>query len=203
MVSIINYKAGNAPSVLNAYNMLGIEAKLIESPEDVLGAEKLILPGVGSAGATMDSLGGMGVIGPIKYMLKEKKINFLGICIGLQVLFEFSEEGNVGCLGLLKGKVKKFDAGAMRVPQIGWNKAVFLDSDEINKNLEAHEYFYFVNSYYVDPSEKGDVFAETDYGGVFTSMVRHENIYAAQFHAEKSGEAGLTLLKNFAGLKNS
>ncbi len=197
MIGIINYKAGNAPSVLNSYNKLGIEARLIENEKEILSSDKLVLPGVGSAKATMDSLRELNIIDALKYSIFEKKKMFLGICIGMQILFEYSEEGNAECLGFLKGDVKKFDAKKLRVPQIGWNKTEFLKDSAFNKNIEKEEYFYFVNSYYVNPTDKDIILGQTDYGGNFPSVINWENIFATQFHAEKSGEAGLCLLKNF------
>lgn len=198
MIGIIDYKAGNAPSVLNALQKLSIPSFLISSSDDISAASGIILPGVGSAGATMDSLKEMGLIDAIEQRVLKEAIPFLGICIGLQVLFEHSGEGNVGCLGWFSGRVVKFPEEKVRVPQIGWNEVRFLRSHVILDGLNDQEFFYFVNSYYIIPQNENVVLAKTQYGLDFCSMVAHKNIYATQFHVEKSGASGLRLLGNFA-----
>ncbi len=199
MIGIIDYKAGNAPSVLNACLHKNIDASLVSTKDELEKCSKIILPGVGSAGATMDSLKELALIEPLtKAVLGEKK-PFLGICVGLQVLFEKSSEDNAECLCWLKGDVVKFDSNSVRVPQIGWNSAKFIKKLPINQNLSDEEYFYFVNSYHIRPQE--DIaLAYTSYGQEFCSMIAKDNIYASQFHIEKSGEVGLKILENFATL---
>ncbi|MCL2077931.1 MAG: imidazole glycerol phosphate synthase subunit HisH [Oscillospiraceae bacterium] len=191
-IRIINYKAGNAPSVLHAINHLGVDAAFAHNSQDLQDATHIILPGVGSAGATMDSLREMGIIETLETTVLHKKVLFLGICVGLQILFEHSEERNVDCLGWLKGKVIKFDSSKVRVPQMGWNKVKFRNGNQ--------DYFYFVNSYYAKPDDKSDLWGIADYNGEFTAAVQKDNIYATQFHIEKSGAAGLVLLKEFLDL---
>ena len=117
--------------------------------------------------------------------------------LGLQILFEYSEEDNVDCLGWIPGQVIKYDKEKLRVPQIGWNKVVWKKDDLFLKNMGAWQYLYFVNSYYAKPANEEDVIAVSDYGGEFCAMIKHDNIYAAQCHVEKSGFVGLQLLKNF------
>ena len=151
------------------------------SPQDLEDAAFIILPGVGSAKATMDSLIEMELISAIEDKTLRKGIPFLGICVGMQILFEHSEERNTKCLGWLKGRVVKFDSSKLKVPQMGWNKV-------------WDDYYYFVNSYYAIPEKKDDVWGTADYNGTFTAAVRRENIYGTQFHIEKSGKAGLALL---------
>lgn len=197
MIGIIDYKAGNAPSVLNACNKIGVEAALVSSPEQLAACTAIVLPGVGSAAATLDSLRSLDLIDSMEDLVRQQKMPFLGICIGMQVLFEFSEEGNVPCLGWLEGTVKRFDKAEQRVPQIGWNAVRFRYAHPLTKGLSRDEYFYFVNSYHVVPADDRDSFAITDYGSKFTSMARRDNIVAAQFHVEKSGPIGLALLSNF------
>ncbi len=197
MIGIIDYKAGNAPSVLNACKKIGAEARLVSSPGELEDLTGIILPGVGSAAATLESLNSLGFVDALEDKVCRKNLPFLGICIGMQILFEFSEEGNVPCLGWLKGTVKRFDQENLRVPQMGWNSARFLYSHPLWEGLSEEEYFYFVNSYHVAPKDEKDCFARTDYGGEFTSMVKRDHIVAAQFHVEKSGPVGLTLLENF------
>ncbi len=197
MVGIIDYKAGNSHSVYNACTKIETECKYISKKGDFSDVSAVILPGVGSAKATMDSLRQMNIIEELNYQVNEKKIPFLGICVGLQILFEYSEEDNVDCLGWIPGQVIKYDKEKLRVPQIGWNKVVWKKDDLFLKNIGAWQYLYFVNSYYAKPANEEDVIAVSDYGGEFCAMIKHDNIYAAQCHVEKSGFVGLQLLKNF------
>lgn len=199
MIAIIDYKAGNAPSVLHAVTHLGYEATLVHHPENIAEATHIILPGVGSAEETMKSLKEMGFISVLEEMVLHRKTLFLGICVGLQVLFEHSEEGNVGCLGWLAGRVIKFDASKVRVPQMGWNQVKFIKTAPFKVE---DDFFYFVNSYYAEPKSELDLWGITEYDRPFAAAVHRDNIYATQFHIEKSDEAGLALLKNFLNLKN-
>jgi len=194
MIKIIDYKAGNAPSVLNAVTHLGFTATYARHPQDIENATHIILPGVGSAKATMESLRQMGLIDALEDTVLHKKVLFLGICVGMQILFEHSEEGDAECLGWLKGRVVKFDVSKVRVPQMGWNKVRFT-KNALGDIQEG--FFYFVNSYYAKPENDSDVWGTADYNGLFAAAVCRENIYAAQFHAEKSGAAGLALLEDF------
>jgi len=196
VIGIIDYKAGNAPSVLNAYNKLEVSAELVSNPERITDYTHIVLPGVGAAKATMESLRETGFDKALEYVVFKLGKPFLGICVGMQILFEHSEEEDTICLGWLDGNVLKFPPSVI-APQMGWNKTVFRGKSALSNNGES-EYFYFVNSYYVKPYENEIILAETDYGGVFCSAIRKKNIYGIQFHAEKSGSAGLSLLKNFA-----
>ncbi|MCL2108835.1 MAG: imidazole glycerol phosphate synthase subunit HisH [Oscillospiraceae bacterium] len=199
-IKIINYKAGNAPSVLHAVRHLGYSADFAETADDLRGATHIILPGVGSAKATMDSLRALGLLEVLETAVLHKKTLFLGICVGLQILFEHSAEGDTECLGWLKGRVVKFDTARLRVPQMGWNQVQF--SGNSNSAIKCKsDYFYFVNSYYAVPNNKSDLWGTADYGGEFAAAVSRENIYATQFHVEKSGEAGLALLREFLELE--
>ena len=198
MIKIIDYKAGNAPSVLQAVTRLGYAAELAHTPENITDATHIILPGVGSAKATMQSLRETGIADALEKAVLQQKIWFLGICVGMQILFEHSEEENTDCLGWLGGSVIKFDTSRVRVPQMGWNQVNFV------KNMLTYtqsDYFYFVNSYYAKPKDKSDIWGISDYSGAFTAAVCRDNIYAMQFHVEKSGEAGLALLNSFLSLK--
>ena len=194
MIKIIDYRTGNAVSVLHAVNHLGFNAEFASKAYDLVGASHIILPGVGSAAETMESLHEMKLIEPLEDMVLNKKIPFLGICIGMQILFEESEEGDVNCLGWIKGRVVRFDGEKVRVPQMGWNQTLFLKDIPHTSN---EDYFYFVNSYHAVPKSRKVIWGIADYGGEFTSAVHSGNIYATQFHIEKSGEAGLSLLKGF------
>ena len=200
MIAIIDYKAGNAPSVLHAVERLGYEAVLARCAHDIAGATHIILPGVGSAGATMESLREMDLIGALEDAVLDKKEFFLGVCVGLQVLFKHSAEGDAECLGWLDGNVVKFDAQKLRVPQMGWNQVLFVKSAPFAAN---DGFFYFVNSFYAKPADENDIWGEADYGGQFTAAVNRGNIFGTQFHVEKSGEAGLALLGGFLGMKRS
>ena len=197
MIKIIDYKAGNAPSVLHAATHLGHKAELAACPQDIAQASHIILPGVGSAAATMQSLRDLDLIGALENAVLERKVPFLGICVGLQILFEHSSEGDVCCLGWLKGSVVKFDEAKVRVPQMGWNEVRFTQDTPLG---DHGGHYYFVNSYYAQPRDEGDIWGRADYGGIFTAAVCRANIYATQFHVEKSGEAGLGLLGSFLGL---
>ena len=194
MIRIVDYKAGNAPSVLCAVTHLGFEAAFARTPADLADATHIILPGVGSAGATMRSLEELGMLDALEQAVLRDKKQFLGICVGMQILFTHSEEEDADCLGWLGGQVVRFDDTAIKVPQIGWNKVQFAQA------LPWHaqeDYFYFVNSYHVVPDDKAVIWGAADYNGDFTAAVHKDNIFATQFHTEKSGEAGLALLRGF------
>lgn len=198
MIGIIDYKAGNAPSVLNALHRLGVPSSLVSSPDGLRAAAGIILPGVGSAKATMDFLKDMDFIDGLEERVLKQGIPFLGICVGFQVLFEHSDEGDVDCLGWMPGEVKKYPEDMVRVPQMGWNEVKFVRRHAILSSLNDSEFFYFVNSYYVIPRDENIVLAKTRYGIEFCSMAAYKNMCAAQFHVEKSGAVGLKVLRNFA-----
>ncbi|MDR0914069.1 MAG: imidazole glycerol phosphate synthase subunit HisH [Oscillospiraceae bacterium] len=198
MIGIIDYKAGNSVSVKNACDKIGVDAVLITSAQELQTVDSVILPGVGSAEETMSSLKELDLVAALEDFVFAQKKPYLGICVGMQVLFEFSEEGNTKCLGWLQGEVKKFDSTLVRIPQIGWNNILWAKQSALKNRLAEDNYFYFVNSYFVMPKNKSDILATAVYGQEFTAMVEHENIYASQFHIEKSGEIGLQILKNFS-----
>jgi glutamine amidotransferase len=198
MIKIIDYKAGNAPSVLHAVTHLGYESRFARNSHDLENATHIILPGVGSAKATMESLREMDLMRPLEDAVLRKKVFFLGVCVGLQILFDHSEEEDTRCLGWLKGRVTKFDVSKVRVPQMGWNQVRFVKNTPCG-NKEG--FFYFVNSFHANPENESDVWGVADYDGTFTAAVCRDNIYATQFHVEKSGAAGLALLNGFLSLK--
>src|SRR6266540_7118551 len=197
MIDVIDYRAGNSPSVIYALERLGLACRLVAKPEQVAESERLVLPGVGAAGATLDSLRESELLEALTRRVQQDRVPFLGICIGLQVLFEHSEEGDVDCLGWVPGRVRRFEA-SQRIPQIGWNAVRFVRCHEVTAMLPDGSHFYFVNSYYAHPADDADVLGVTEYGIDFCSVVAHENIVATQFHAEKSGRLGLDLLSAFA-----
>jgi len=200
MIKIIDYKAGNAPSVLHAVNRLGFTADFARYPQDISDATHIILPGVGSAKATMESLREMDLIEALEEAVLRKKVLFLGVCVGMQILFDHSEEENTDCLGWLKGQVVKFDASRVRVPQMGWNHVQFMKKPF---GRIWHDFFYFVNSYYAKPDNRLDLWGTADYNGSFAAAVCRDNIFATQFHIEKSGGAGLELLDGFLSLEGA
>jgi glutamine amidotransferase len=197
VIDVIDYRAGNSPSVIYALERLGLPCRLVAKPEEVAESERLVLPGVGAAAATLDSLRESDLLDALDERVQRDKVPFLGICIGLQVLFEHSEEGNTECLGWLGGEVRRFP-DEERVPQIGWNEVRFSRSHPVVAALPDRGHFYFVNSYYADPRDATDALGRTEYGIEFASVVARGNVIATQFHAEKSGGLGLRLLESFA-----
>jgi glutamine amidotransferase len=198
-VAIIDYKAGNARSVHYALTRLGVESTLVTTPDELDAAERIILPGVGSAQATMDFLADSGCSAALDRRVRGERVPFLGICVGLQVLFEHSEEGDVKCLGWLPGKVVRFVGDGLRVPQIGWNEVTVRSKEALFDGYGAPKrHFYFVNSYYAAPTDEGVLAATATYGHEFTAIVRAGNVTATQFHIEKSGPDGLELLRRWA-----
>ncbi|OHD27162.1 MAG: imidazole glycerol phosphate synthase, glutamine amidotransferase subunit [Spirochaetes bacterium GWD1_27_9] len=197
MVGVINYKAGNAQSVISALKAINVSCKLVDTIDELKTLSHIILPGVGSAQATMDSLKELGLIETLTSLVLKDHVPFLGICIGLQILFDFSDEGGVKCLGWLPGRVVRFNDKDVRVPQIGWNAVKQTKSHPLFEGVNNNTEFYFVNSYYVVLENQDNLLGETEYGKIFPSIIGHENIMATQFHAEKSGSFGLKLLSNF------
>ena len=197
MIAVIDYDAGNVKSVEKALEKLGEEQILTSDPDVILNADAAILPGVGNFGDCMEKLRSKSLESTIKRFVESGK-PFLGICVGLQLLFESSEESpGVSGLGILKGHVKKFPAtDDLKVPQIGWND-VFDCRGKLFKGIGEHTFFYFVHSYYLESTDPGIVTTHTEYGLTYDSSVESGNVYATQFHPEKSSDAGLLVLKNF------
>jgi imidazole glycerol-phosphate synthase subunit HisH len=200
VVGIIDYKTGNSRSVERALNFLGIPNRMLKSPADLADADRLVLPGVGAAGTTMDYLRAAGWPVVLDELVAVGDMPFLGICVGLQVLFEYSTEQDAHCLGWLPGTVRAFDRAHVRVPQMGWNQVSPQSAHPFTAKMPEDGYFYFVNSFYALPGDVADVAAKTVYGTEFASVVARRNIMATQFHAEKSGRPGLELLRRFATL---
>lgn len=192
MVAVIDYNAGNTRSVMNALSRLGVKAELTSDIDVIKSSDRMIFPGVGAASWAMDELKKRELIETIK----EYQRPFLGICLGMQLMNSFSEEGNVDLLNITANKVRLFDKNVgVKIPHVGWNEVTF-SSDPIFKNLREKEYFYFVHSYYVEYSE--NTIATCFYDNViFSAGLRKDNFYGFQFHPEKSGEVGEKLLKNF------
>ncbi len=198
MIAIIDYDAGNIQSVVNALNALGLDNKVTGDPEEIRRADRVILPGVGAFGDAMNKLRERGLIEVIREVAQTKP--FLGICLGLQLMFESSEEApGVSGLGLLPGTVVKIpEGGGRKIPHIGWNDLTFPKESRLFRKVPEGSYVYFVHSYYLKAGNPDDVAATTEYGPVIHAAVEHDNIFACQFHPEKSGDVGSQILKNFA-----
>jgi glutamine amidotransferase len=202
MIDVIDYRAGNAPSVSYALEHLGLEHRLVSTPVAIATSERIVLPGVGAAAATLASLRDQDIVDALSARVCDERVPFLGICIGLQVLFDHSEEGDTPCLGWVPGSVRRFP-DTDRVPQIGWNAVRFRREHPLVEGLPNEGHFYFVNSYHCVPADDDDSLGVTTYSTDFCSVVARRNIVATQFHAEKSGELGLSLLRNFAAWEPS
>ncbi|MBI5839966.1 MAG: imidazole glycerol phosphate synthase subunit HisH [Chloroflexi bacterium] len=202
MIVIVDYGVGNLGSIINMLKKAGAKA-IASSDPDILGqAEKLILPGVGAFDAGMNKLNERGLVPLLNHLALEKKIPFLGLCLGLQLMTKRSEEGQAQGLGWLDAETVRFrfDAGQtqLKVPHMGWNTIEILRPHPLLSDLEPDSRFYFVHSFYIHSRDPEAVLAETDYGGRFHSIFAKDNIMGAQFHPEKSHKYGLRLLKNFA-----
>lgn len=203
MIAILDYKAGNLTSVERALKHLGFPCKITNSHDEIRSAEKVIFPGVGAAGKSMESLGELG-LDTLLHELFASGVPILGICVGLQVLFDSSEENSTRCLGVLPGEVIRFpekiyssDGKLLKIPHMGWNEVNFRKDHPVFRNIAAGSEFYFVHSYYPSPSSEEITVGTADYGITFTCAVARKNLAAVQFHPEKSGKPGLQLLENF------
>ena len=208
MIGIVDYGMGNVGSVESMINFLGYhKTKIIKSPEELKLVDKVILPGVGSFDNGMSNIIHSGWLRELQHHVIEKRKPILGICLGMQLLMEKSEEGNLSGLGFIKGECKKFNFSdtaflhrfrgmKLKVPHMGWNQVKLIKSDL----CEEDSRFYFVHSYYVECENKEDIMLETDYGIKFTSGVSKNNIFGVQFHPEKSHKYGMKLMENFINL---
>ncbi|MBX6772716.1 MAG: imidazole glycerol phosphate synthase subunit HisH [Chloroflexi bacterium] len=193
---IVDYGAGNLRSVARALAAAGAQPIISSAPADLESADGIVLPGVGAAAAAMHGLARHGLIGPLRTAIAAGR-PFLGICLGLQVLMSWSDEGGgVPCLGIVPGRVRRLPAG-LTIPHMGWNQVHQIAPHWIFQDIPDNANFYFVHSYVVVPEEDRIVLATTDYGGPFVSAVGSQNIVATQFHPEKSGTIGLRLYRNF------
>lgn len=201
MIAIIDYDAGNIKSVEKALQFLGEEVTVTADARVILSAEKVLLPGVGAFGDAMEKLNRSGMAEVIREAV-QNQIPLLGICLGLQLLFEDSEESpGVKGLGILKGSILRIpEKEGLKVPHIGWNSLHFPIQSRLFAGLEQNAYVYFVHSYYLKAEESRIVTAQTQYGTLIHAAVEKENVYACQFHPEKSSETGLTILKNFVNI---
>ncbi len=199
-IAIIDYGAGNLRSVRNALEHVGAHVITVDRPEQLDGAAKIVLPGVGAFGAGINALRAAGFEEPLR-QAAESSVPLFGICLGMQYLFEASDEmGAHRGLGLLPGRVRRFPAQGPKVPHIGWNQLHIRRDHPLLVGVESGAYAYFVHSYYVEVGDPGDLLAETDYGITYASIVARDNIFGIQPHPEKSQAVGLRILKNFVEL---
>ncbi len=204
MIAIVDYRAGNLTSVARALEHLGHRCEITDRPDVIRAAERVILPGVGAAGATMDNLRGLELDGVLRDDVIGAGKPFLGICIGIQILMDHSEEDDARCLGVVAGEVVRFpsavDGRPLKVPQIGWNRVHQVRPHPVFDGVPGGSHFYFVNSYYPVPADPSVVIATAEHGVVFCAALARGRLVATQFHLEKSGAAGLRVLDNFCRL---
>lgn len=200
MIAIIDYGAGNLSSITNALDFLKVKYKVTDKAEDIEKADKIIFPGVGSFGDCIKSLKKKKLIKTLQKEINKKP--YLGICLGLQVLFEGSEESKgIKGLSIFKGKCKRFKNRNLKIPQIGWNSIKIINKKSLFlRNIDNRSYLYFVHSYYLDPEDKNIILTKTNYGIDFVSSIEKDNLFGTQFHPERSGDIGIRILKNFVRL---
>lgn len=204
MVVIVNYGSGNIQAIANIYDSLKVEYRIGTSFQDLANATKIILPGVGAFDETMGKLESSGFVEILNKLVLIDKVPILGICVGMQVLANGSEEGTKKGLGWIKGEVKKIDRSLIeckpKIPHLGWNSISLTKDSSLFYNVNQNDGFYFIHSYYFETASNDDILTESFYGKKFTSSVNRENIYGVQFHPEKSHKNGINLLKNFSEL---
>lgn len=204
MITIIDYGVGNINAFVNVYKRLNIQVKVAKTVTDLMNAQKLILPGVGHFDYAMSELNNSGMRDKLDELVLEKKLPVIGICVGMQMMGKDSEEGSRQGLGWIDASIKKFDETKIeqitRLPHMGWNDVESIIPNPLFNRLERDAMFYFLHSYYFQCNNPSDILATSEYGGMFTSAVNHENIYGIQFHPEKSHSFGEKLLFNFAKL---
>jgi glutamine amidotransferase len=204
MIAIIDYGLGNIKAFANVYKRLNIPHKAASSPNDLKGATKFILPGVGAFDHAMQLLQSSGMRELLDEFVLQRKVSILGICVGMQILAHSSEEGSLPGLGWIDGVVRKFDPAMLihktHLPHMGWNDISPMRNNGLLQGLNDKSRFYFLHSYYFDCSSSEDVIATTDYGRAFPCIVNSGNVYGVQFHPEKSHQHGIQLLQNFGNL---
>ena len=202
MIAILDYGSGNIQAIKNIFKRLNIECEFVCEPEQLKKASKIILPGVGAFDEAMQQLDKSGLRESIDYYVLEKKIPVLGVCVGMQIMAESSEEGELPGLGWFSAQVKKFDEAKLlhkpKIPHMGWNTVHPVTEHPVFNNIDIEKGFYFLHSYYFECQDKADVLSLTTYGEEFTSSVNKANIFGFQFHPEKSHSNGVNLFKNFA-----
>lgn len=203
MIAIIDYEAGNLTSVARAVNYLGFKCVITNNTEEIKKADRIIFPGVGAAGSAMESIKRLSLDAAIKDALLSGR-PILGICLGTQIIMDYSEENNTECIGIVGGKVLafRFDKNIknkfyLKIPHMGWNSVTLQKTHFILSDIKENDEFYFVHGYYPAPKDNSHLIATTTYGISFASIIGYKNIIATQFHPEKSGRPGLSILKNF------
>ena len=206
MIAIVNYGSGNIQAIQNIYTKLRIETFFATTPEDLASADKIILPGVGAFDEAMTHLNNSGMRDALDQFALVDKKPVLGICVGMQVMANSSDEGIMKGLGWFDATVRKFDESKIefkpKLPHMGWNEIRAKQEHVILNNVDSEKGFYFIHSYYFDAHDAEDVFLETNYGSDFCSAVKRKNIFGFQFHPEKSHSNGINLFKNFAELSS-
>jgi len=197
MITIINYGLGNLGSIANMIKKIGGESIITSNPEKILRAKKLILPGVGSFDKGMLNLKDLSLINILNKKVLVEKTPILGICLGMQLMLNSSEEGNETGLGWIDAKTIKFSANTLKVPHMGWNTVKNIKESKLFDELESEKRFYFVHSYYVKCNDEKDILTTTPYGNDFVSAFEKENLIGVQFHPEKSHKFGMSIIKNF------
>lgn len=204
MITILDYGAGNLRSVQRACAALGMDSVVVQDPDGLRDARRIIFPGVGAAPAAMENLIRLGVVDALREAI-DSGVPTLGICVGAQVALARSEEGDTPCIGLIEGQTRRFRLPdpSLKIPHIGWNEVRVVRPHPLLEGIAPGDEFYFVHSYFLDPSDPECVFTVTDYGGEFASSIGRDNFFATQFHPEKSGRFGLELLQRFAKWEGS
>jgi glutamine amidotransferase len=199
MILIVDYKAGNLTSVKRALDYLEIANKFVSSGDELRGAERIIFPGVGHAATAMAVLRERGFDVALREAF-ERGIPIMGICLGAQIVLSHSAEGDTACLGLIEGNCTRFELAdkSLKIPHMGWNEVVVTRPHAILKDVKKGDEFYFVHSFYPRPDDEANVYATCEYESAFPAVIGHKNLFATQFHPEKSGRVGLNLLRNFA-----
>ncbi|MDR1940006.1 MAG: imidazole glycerol phosphate synthase subunit HisH [Clostridiales bacterium] len=199
VITIIDYSAGNLTSVRRALVSLGIACRVTGDAGEIAAAERVIFPGVGNAKSAMESLNSNGVADALRTAIR-RGVPVLGICLGMQIMMTSSDEGGANCLGIFDGGVKLLrpDDRRLKIPHMGWDSLKYVKEHALFDGIDSRSEFYFVHSYYVDPTDKSDVIALSEHGVDFPAVIGRGNVFAVQFHPEKSGAAGLKILQNFA-----
>lgn len=204
MITIVDYGSGNVRAIANIYERLNIDYRIADSPNSLENSSKIILPGVGAFDQTIGHLHESGLEPVLQNLVLEKLVPVLGICVGMQIMGDSSEEGKKAGLGWIKGTVRKFDEYKLmdkpKIPHLGWNSVHAVNRLKLFEDIDEQKGFYFLHSYYFDPSDSENIMSQTVYGSKFASSIHKNNIYGVQFHPEKSHSNGIKLLKNFAEL---
>lgn len=204
MITIIDYGSGNIKAIANIYEKLKVPYSIASSPEQVIGSKKIFLPGVGAFDETISKLDSTGFRKVLDKEVLENNVPIMGICVGMQILADSSEEGTCKGLGYIKGKVRKINSNLIlqkpKLPHLGWNSIEVLKNNELLKDIDPVFGFYFLHTYYFECEDQNNILATTNYGATFASAVYRENVFGIQFHPEKSHHNGVKLLYNFANL---